>query len=71
MRLILRTGESNKRDAKLYSNMFAPMRNDTAVATKKLKVEKAEDKKGDAEVVATEMEKVAVSSDSGMAVDSC
>lgn len=27
-------GESNKRDAKLYSNMFAPMRNDTAVATK-------------------------------------
>lgn len=64
-------GESNKRDAKLYSNMFAPMRNDTAVATKKLKVEKAEDKKGDAEVVATEMEKIAVSSDSGMAVDSC
>lgn len=27
-------GESNKRDAKLYANMFAPMRNDSAVATK-------------------------------------
>lgn len=27
-------GESNKRDAKLYTNMFAHMRNDPAVITK-------------------------------------
>lgn len=27
-------GESNKRDAKLYTNMLAHMRNDSSVATK-------------------------------------
>ncbi|GLT72287.1 hypothetical protein SLA2020_442370 [Shorea laevis] len=61
--------ESNKRESKLYINMFARMTRDTPVATKKLKVEKAEDE----ENVAVEMESVADSSappDSEMAVDS-
>lgn len=61
--------ESNKRESKLYINMFARMTRDTPVATKKLKVEKAEDD----ENVAVEMESVADSSappDSEMAVDS-
>ncbi|OVA08617.1 Peptidyl-prolyl cis-trans isomerase [Macleaya cordata] len=35
--------ESNKRDAKLYTNMFARMSKDSAIVTKRLKVEKAED----------------------------
>ena len=35
--------ESNKRDSKLYINMFARMTRDTPVATKKLKVEKVQD----------------------------
>ncbi|XAR48435.1 Peptidylprolyl isomerase [Bertholletia excelsa] len=65
--------ESNRRDAKLYGNMFARMTKDSSVATKRLKVEKTEDNKKDEEVVAMEMENVAVSSaptDTGMAVDS-
>ena len=35
--------ERNKRDSKLYINMFARMTRDTPVATKKLKLEKVED----------------------------
>lgn len=65
--------ESNKRDSKLYMNMFAHMTRDTPLATKKLKVGEAEDDKTDGEVVAMKMEKVADSSappDSGMGVDS-
>ncbi|XP_062163498.1 70 kDa peptidyl-prolyl isomerase-like isoform X2 [Alnus glutinosa] len=50
--------ESNKRDSKLYINMFARMTRDTPVATKKLKVEKVEDD----ENVAMEMERVGDSS---------
>ncbi|GFZ10158.1 tetratricopeptide repeat (TPR)-like superfamily protein [Actinidia rufa] len=52
--------ESDKRDAKLYSNMFRMT--DSSAATKRLKVEKVEDNKRDEEVMAAEMEKVAVSS---------
>uniref|UniRef100_A0A6N2MGL0 peptidylprolyl isomerase n=2 Tax=Salix viminalis TaxID=40686 RepID=A0A6N2MGL0_SALVM len=66
--------ESNKRDAKLYSNMFEHMTKQTSVVTKKLKVEKADDDMKNGEAVATEMETVADSSyppDNGKAVDSC
>ncbi|KAJ6337744.1 hypothetical protein OIU76_007430 [Salix suchowensis] len=66
--------ESNKRDAKLYSNMFEHMTKQTSVVTKKLKVEKAEDDMKNGEAVAMEMENVADSSyppDNGKAVDSC
>ncbi|PSR99922.1 Peptidyl-prolyl isomerase [Actinidia chinensis var. chinensis] len=52
--------ESDKRDAKLYSNMFRMT--DSYAATKRLKVEKVEDNNRDEEVMAAEMEKVAVSS---------
>ncbi|KAK4859605.1 hypothetical protein QYF36_008514 [Acer negundo] len=65
--------ESNKRDAKLYGNMFTCVTNDSSVATKKLKVEKAGDEKRQ-EVVGMEMEKAVDSSapsDNGMVVDSC
>ncbi|KAK0576333.1 hypothetical protein LWI29_015602 [Acer saccharum] len=64
--------ESNKRDAKLYSNMFTCVTKDSSVATKRLKVEKAEDEKRQ-EVVGMEMEKVVDSSapsGNGRAVDS-
>ncbi|MQL93474.1 hypothetical protein Taro_026121 [Colocasia esculenta] len=37
--------ESNKRDAKLYANMFARMQKDTDVALKRLKVEKDQDER--------------------------
>ncbi|XP_065881979.1 70 kDa peptidyl-prolyl isomerase-like isoform X2 [Euphorbia lathyris] len=47
--------ESNKRDAKFYSNMFARMT--TSSAAKKLKVEKAEEEKKDEEAMVMEMEK--------------
>nr|XP_019709874.1 peptidyl-prolyl cis-trans isomerase FKBP62 isoform X2 [Elaeis guineensis] len=39
--------ESNRRDAKLYANMFERMRKDTDVALKSLKVEKAQDDERD------------------------
>nr|XP_023878158.1 70 kDa peptidyl-prolyl isomerase-like [Quercus suber]POE78746.1 peptidyl-prolyl cis-trans isomerase fkbp65 [Quercus suber] len=54
--------ESDKRESKLYMNMFAHKTRDTPVATKKLKVEKAGDDKTDEEVVGMKMEKVADSS---------
>ncbi|EEF52262.1 70 kDa peptidyl-prolyl isomerase isoform X2 [Ricinus communis] len=66
--------ERDKRDAKLYSNMFARMTKRTAVVTKKLKVEKIEDGKKDREMVAMEMEKVADTSgstDNRMVIDPC
>lgn len=66
--------ESNKRDAKLYSNMFADMTKQTSAITKKLKVERAEDDMKNGEAVAMEMENVADSSyppDNAKAVDSC
>ncbi|KAJ6685793.1 PEPTIDYLPROLYL ISOMERASE [Salix purpurea] len=66
--------ESNKRDAKLYSNMFEHITKQTPVETKKLKVEKAEDDVKNGEAVAMEMENVADSSyppDNGKADDSC
>ncbi|KAL6995332.1 peptidylprolyl isomerase, partial [Sarracenia purpurea var. burkii] len=67
--------ESNKRDVKLYSNMFARTIKDSSVSKKRLKVEKEEDNKKDEEVMAMEMEKVAVSSpvprsDNGTVIDS-
>ncbi|XP_012068191.1 70 kDa peptidyl-prolyl isomerase isoform X2 [Jatropha curcas] len=65
--------ESNKRDAKLYSNMFAHMTKETSVATKKLKVEKEEDKKKE-EVMAMEMENftdAAGSAGNRTIIDSC
>ncbi|XP_044475680.1 70 kDa peptidyl-prolyl isomerase [Mangifera indica] len=63
--------ESNKRDAKLYANMFAFVTRDSSVATKKLKVEKAVEEKQ--EVVAMEMgEEIDGSApDNGTVVDSC
>lgn len=66
--------ESNKRDAKLYSNMFADMTKQTSAITKKLKVERADDDMKNVEAVAMEMENVADSSyppDNAKAVDSC
>ncbi|CAK7347404.1 unnamed protein product [Dovyalis caffra] len=65
--------ESNKRDAKLYSNMFAYMEKQSSALTKKLKVEKAEDEMRNGEAVAMEMENVVDSSyrpDNGKAFDS-
>ncbi|KAG2692399.1 hypothetical protein I3843_08G051600 [Carya illinoinensis] len=52
--------DSNRRDSKLYKNMFAHMTRDTPVATKKMKVEKVEEEE---EVMEMEMEKVAENSD--------
>ncbi|XVF36447.1 hypothetical protein REPUB_Repub19eG0059300 [Reevesia pubescens] len=64
--------ECDKRDAKLFTNMFARMSKDSSVPMKKLKVEKAEQEKNE-EVVTLEMECPADSSapseDSRMAVD--
>ncbi|KAB1203961.1 Peptidyl-prolyl cis-trans isomerase FKBP62 [Morella rubra] len=57
-----RQDECNKRDSKLYINMFAHMTRDTTVVTKKLKVEKAQDDQKDEEALAIEEEKVADSS---------
>ncbi|KAF7140388.1 hypothetical protein RHSIM_Rhsim06G0063300 [Rhododendron simsii] len=54
--------ESDKRDAKLYTNMFVQTTKDPSVGTKRLKVEKVEDDKRGEEVMTTEMEKVAVNS---------
>ncbi|KAJ4701592.1 Peptidylprolyl isomerase [Melia azedarach] len=66
--------ESNKREAKLYANMFARVTKDSSVSAKKLKVEKLEDAKKQ-EVVVIEREKQvgtsAAPSGNGMAVDSC
>lgn len=45
--------ESNRRDAKLYANMFERMRKDTDVALKRLKVERAQDEERDATEVQT------------------
>ncbi|XP_057974823.1 70 kDa peptidyl-prolyl isomerase-like isoform X2 [Malania oleifera] len=64
--------ESNRRDAKLYSNMFACVTKDSSVATKKLKIDKTEEK-GDEELVTMEMDSITVSSappNNGMVVDS-
>ncbi|GLT61745.1 hypothetical protein SLA2020_344280 [Shorea laevis] len=47
--------ESNKRDAKLYTKMFARMTKDSSTATKKMKLEKAENEKQE-EAVAMEVE---------------
>ncbi|GKV10392.1 hypothetical protein SLEP1_g21763 [Rubroshorea leprosula] len=47
--------ESNKRDAKLYSKMFARMTKNSSTTTKKMKLEKAENEKQE-EVVAMEVE---------------
>ncbi|KAI3409041.1 Peptidylprolyl isomerase [Psidium guajava] len=55
--------ESNRRDAKVYSNMFARMTMDTSLAIKKPKVEKPEKSKDDeVSLVAMDMEKTADSS---------
>ncbi|KAA8528448.1 hypothetical protein F0562_035803 [Nyssa sinensis] len=67
--------ESNKRDAKLYANMFARMTKDSFVATKRLKVQKIEDNKRNAEVMSMEMETETIaestaSPDNAMVVDS-
>ncbi|XWS24093.1 hypothetical protein CRYUN_Cryun28dG0071400 [Craigia yunnanensis] len=53
--------ESNKRNAKLFTNMFSRMSKDSSVPMKKLKVEKAEHEKSE-EVLAMEMECAADSS---------
>ncbi|XP_041021479.1 70 kDa peptidyl-prolyl isomerase-like isoform X2 [Juglans microcarpa x Juglans regia] len=63
--------DSNKRDSKLYKNMFARMTRDTPVATKKMKVEKVEEEE---EVMEMETEKVAENSDppgGRMIADTC
>ncbi|CAI9303094.1 unnamed protein product [Lactuca saligna] len=57
--------ESNKRDAKLYTNMFARMANDCSIQTKRLKIEKVEKNEKDG-VMGMELEK----GDNEMAVDS-
>ncbi|GAV56604.1 FKBP_C domain-containing protein/TPR_1 domain-containing protein/TPR_11 domain-containing protein [Cephalotus follicularis] len=70
--LIRLQAESNKRDTKLYMKMFAHMTKGPSVATKKLKVENADDEKREKVVAAMEMEKVADSSatlDNGMVAD--
>ncbi|XP_015900479.1 peptidyl-prolyl cis-trans isomerase FKBP62 isoform X1 [Ziziphus jujuba] len=55
--------ESNKRDAMLYTNMFSRMTKDSSTATKKLKIEKADNEnEKKEEMVAMEAEKVAGSS---------
>ncbi|KAK6277642.1 hypothetical protein POUND7_017965 [Theobroma cacao] len=64
--------ESNKRDAKLFTNMFARMSKDSSVPMKKLKVQKAVHEKSE-EVLAMEMECAGDSSapsEDRMAVDS-
>ncbi|KAI4337067.1 hypothetical protein L6164_015525 [Bauhinia variegata] len=43
--------ESDRRDAKLYTNMFANKTKDISVATKRLRVEKTEDERKDDQVV--------------------
>ncbi|KAL7618986.1 hypothetical protein Lser_V15G00756 [Lactuca serriola] len=48
--------ESNKRDAKLYTNMFAQMANDCSIQTKRLKIEKVEKNEKDG-VMGMELEK--------------
>ncbi|KAK7291048.1 hypothetical protein RIF29_05909 [Crotalaria pallida] len=61
--------ENNKKDAKLYGNMFAHKTKGSSVATKRLKVEKEEDERKTEEV----MDKVADSAappDGGLVVDS-
>ncbi|KAF5955494.1 hypothetical protein HYC85_008350 [Camellia sinensis] len=70
-----RQAESKKRDAKLYSNMFARMTKDSSVATtKRLKIEEVVDNKRDEEIMAMETENVSVSSapppDNEMVIDS-
>ncbi|XP_028053276.1 70 kDa peptidyl-prolyl isomerase-like isoform X1 [Camellia sinensis] len=70
-----RQAESNKRDAKLYSNMFSRMTKDSSVATtKRLKIEEVVDNKRDEEIMAMETENVSVSSapppDNEMVIDS-
>ncbi|GMN35880.1 hypothetical protein TIFTF001_005588 [Ficus carica] len=55
--------ESNKRDAKLYANMFARTIKITPNATKKLKVGKTENDRKDEDVVAMDVENVAHTSD--------
>ncbi|GAY33306.1 hypothetical protein CUMW_281780 [Citrus unshiu] len=57
LRLTPRTAESNKRDAKIYANMFARVTKDSSVATKKLKVEKSEEEERREVAVAMETEK--------------
>uniref|UniRef100_A0A2P2NID5 Uncharacterized protein n=1 Tax=Rhizophora mucronata TaxID=61149 RepID=A0A2P2NID5_RHIMU len=65
--------ESNKRDAKLYSNMFSHV-TDTSVVTKKSKVEKADNEKRDDEVLSMDMENMGDSSappNSKVVLDPC
>ncbi|CAI9298853.1 unnamed protein product [Lactuca saligna] len=48
--------QSNKRDTKLYTNMFAQMANDCSIQTKRLKIEKVEKNEKDG-VMGMELEK--------------
>ncbi|CAI9294082.1 unnamed protein product [Lactuca saligna] len=48
--------QSNKRDTKLYTNMFAQMANDYSIQTKRLKIEKVEKNEKDG-VMGMELEK--------------
>ncbi|XP_061367213.1 70 kDa peptidyl-prolyl isomerase-like isoform X3 [Gastrolobium bilobum] len=66
--------DSDKKDAKLYENIFAHKIKDSPVATKRLKVEKEEDERKNEEAVRMEMDQIADSaapSDGGLTVDSC
>ncbi|XP_043712991.1 70 kDa peptidyl-prolyl isomerase-like isoform X4 [Telopea speciosissima] len=67
--------ESNKRDAKLYTNIFAHMWKDDTVVAKRLKVERVEDEERNEEVMAKDMEDGAVGFSSApaneIAMDSC
>jgi FK506-binding protein 4/5 len=61
-RLKQHQAKSNKRDAKLYSNMFVHMRRDSTVPSKRLKIEELDEKKDEESTMAMEMEKVDVGS---------
>lgn len=54
--------ESNKRDAKLYANMFSRMTQDISTATKRMKLENVENNKKDKVIAPIDMETVPVSS---------
>ncbi|KAJ8641324.1 hypothetical protein MRB53_018018 [Persea americana] len=66
--------QCNKREAKLYGNMFVRMRNETTAEVKRLKVEKVECTKKEEDIEAMDVEKQATSAAPAadeMVMDSC
>ncbi|KAK6939735.1 FKBP-type peptidyl-prolyl cis-trans isomerase domain [Dillenia turbinata] len=63
--------ESNKRDAKVYTNMFTRMTTNSSIASKKMKVEKADDIRRN-EAIAMDVENIGMTaaSEGGMVIDS-